>query len=460
MNSPESTETDKSLLRNIEGFLQKIVETMNEAELTDNQQSQKAGRKKILPSLVLWSGVLVGILRGFKRQSEVWRLVSWQGFWKYAPSKVGDQAVYNRLDASDDKTLQKLFLRVRDGLRIYLSKYAQNHLAPFATGVYAIDGSTLDKMARMLSSMREIPNGDSQLLAGKMVGLFDIRLQQWCDILHFKNPNQNDKLAAAKLVKPLEKGSLILADLGFFSFAWFDQLTDWEMWWVSRFRKKVTFEVLHTFYTDGENLFDGIVWLGKYRSDKAAHAVRLVTFSMNGQHFRYLTNVLDPKKLSMHEIAQLYARRWDIELAFKALKRHLNLHLIWSSKPTVILHQLWGTLIISQLLHAVQLEIAGLAKVDPFDVSLDLVTQYVPQLAANGQDPIEMIVKHGRRMGFIRPSRRIRPKTPPIGCYDYHPVPEGMILKRKSRYANRRGRTADDPPILATQASSLEPILC
>lgn len=449
---------DTVLAGDIEGFLKEIVEALEIPDKKESLRQSPAGRKMVLPALVLWSGVVVGILRGFTTQAQIWRLVSWQGLWAYRLSKVSDQAVYNRLAEKGNQTLQLLFLAVRDKLKERLLPYAQRQIASFATGVYAIDGSTLDKMARHLPGLRDIPKGDSRLLPGKMVGLFDIRFQQWREMLHLSNPNQNDKVAAGELVKDLPGGSLILADLGFFSFAWLDQLTDWKMWWVSRIREKTTFEIIHTFYEDGD-LFDGIVWLGKYRADRAAHAVRLVTFTMNGTHYRYLSNVLDPQKLSLHEIAVLYARRWDIELAFKMVKRHLNLHLIWSGNSVVILQQLWAVLIIAQILHAIQLEIAGLAEVDPFDVSLDLLARYVPLLASEGKDPIQMIVEDGRRMGLIRPSRRIRPQTPAITNCEFHPLPSNIVLRRKPRYAERRCNSEESQVIWATKVSSSSPVL-
>jgi hypothetical protein len=278
------------------------------------------------------------------------------------------------------------------------------------------------------------------------VGLFDIRLQQWREMMHLPNPNQNDKTVARELVQGLPKGSLILADLGFFGFQWFDQLTDWKMWWVSRLREKTTYETIHTFYQDGD-LLDGIIWLGKYRADKAAHAVRLVTFTVGKTHFQYITNVLDSQLLSLHDIAVLYARRWDIELAFKMVKRHLNLHILWSAKQEIILQQVWAVLIIAQILHAIQMEIAGLAHVDPFDVSLELITRYVPRLSAEGKNPVKMIVAQGRDFGFIRPSRRIRPHTPPVDPLEIIPLPSDTILVRKPRYAQRRC----NPPLPSSQ---------
>ena len=458
MTNHNLPQEEEKLASKLESFLQEIISIVSEKQ-NKTEIPTKVGRKKILPSVVLWSAVLVGLLRGFTSQTAIWRLISWKGFWHYEAINISDQTVYNRLAAQDDDTLQRVFVAVRDGLKSRLEPMKQMNIAPFAHDVFAIDGSTLDKMRRHLPKLREIKNGDHQLLPGKMVGLFDIRRQLWQEMIHLPNPNQNDKAVAAELIKGLPERSLILADLGFFGFKWFDQLTEKKMWWISRIRDKTTFEVVHTYYQQ-DDLFDGIIWLGKYRADKAAYAVRLVTFSVGKTHFRYLTNVLDPKLLSIHDIAHLYARRWDIELAFKMVKQHLKLHFIWSGHLNTVLQQLWGTLIIAQILQASRLEIAHHAEVDPFDVSLDLLTQYVPSLVYEGRDPFKMIIEDGRRVGFIRPSRRIRPKTPSVDHLTVHPLPEHFYLKRFHRYAGRRSKIPDFHTLGATKASDSGHMLC
>ena len=425
----------EELAQNIEGFLQQMI---GDSEIVLDTPRNPSGRKAILPALVLWSGIIVAVLRGFSSQLQIWRLVSWEGLWNYPQYPISDQAVYNRLaEASGPPAMQTLFYRVRDGLKERLAPYAQQKLAAFAAGVYAIDGSSLDKVARHLPKLRQVANGDLKLLPGKVVGVFDIRYQQWQEMFHLTNPNQNDKFVATQLLESIPTSSLVLADLGFFSFPWFDTLTNNGYWWISRLRNQVTYEVIHTFYQQGD-LFDGLVWLGKYRADRAAHAVRLVTFSIGKVHFRYITNVRDPLQLTMKEIAILYARRWDIEMAFKMVKRYLKLHILWSAKPQIVLLQLWAVLIIAQILHALQMEIAGLAKVDPFDVSLDLVTQYVPRLTQEGKNPVQMIVENGHRFGFIRPSRRIRIQAPEYDSSQLMPLPDGIVLTRKPRYAQRK----------------------
>lgn len=434
-NEKTSSKKNEDFAQDIEGFLQEMT---GDSELVLHKRGNQSGRKAVLPALVLWSGVIVAVLRGLTSQLQIWRMVSWEGFWNYPRYPVSDQAVYNRLaDERGQEIMQALFYRVRDGLQDRLTPYAQHKLAAFAKGIYAFDGSTLDKVARHLPKLREIANGNPKLLPGKMVGVFDVRYQQWREMRHLTNPNQNDKFIANQLLEMIPTGSLILADLGFFSFPWFDSLTDNGYWWISRLRKKVTYEVIHTYYQNGET-FDGLIWLGKYRADRAAHAVRLLTFSIGKVHFRYITNVIDPMQLTMKEVATLYARRWDIEMAFKMVKRHLKLHILWSAKPQIILQQLWAVLTIAQILHALQMEIAGLAQVDPFDVSLDLVTQYVPRLIQEGKNPVQMIVADGHRFGFIRPSRRIRIQTPEYDETQIIPMPNDIVLVRKPRYAQRK----------------------
>ena len=125
-------------------------------------------------------------------------------------------------------------------------------------------------------------------------------------------------------------------------------------------------------------------------------------------------------------------------MAFKLIKRDLGLHLFWSAKTDVILQQVWAVLIIAQILHALQLEIAGRAGVDPFDVSLRLMVEYIPKWSYDGTDMVTIFVEHGRSAGFIRPSRRIRLLTPEIDLACIYPLPSDLVLERKPRYANRK----------------------
>jgi hypothetical protein len=126
-----------------------------------------------------------------------------------------------------------------------------------------------------------------------------------------------------------------------------------------------------------------------------------------------------------------------MELAFLLLKEHLHLALLWSAKPVVIQQQVWAALIVSQVIHAFQFEIAARAACDPFEVSLALVVEYFPRLAADGHDPLQVFVQEGRRLRFIRPSTRTKIVAPLIPPDQLASLPPGLVLEREPRYAGK-----------------------
>jgi IS4 transposase len=62
-----------------------------------------------------------------------------------------------------------------------------------------------------------------------------------------------------------------------------------------------------------------LVWLGTGQK-QARHLLRLVRLGDGSGVRMDLTKVCDPQLLSLGEVAPLYARSFDIELAFRLLK--------------------------------------------------------------------------------------------------------------------------------------------
>lgn len=430
--TPATSEPPAPTLAELEAFLREIL-----TGLEPEPAASGPGRPRILPALALWAGLVVCVLRGFSSQLDLWRLLSLGQLWDYPRYPISDQAVYTRLAAGGTAPLEALFAQLSQVLAERLAPYAATDLAPFATEVMALDHSDLDPIARRLPALRAVPPGDAQLLPGQLAGLFDLRRQQWRQVQYIEDPHQNEKVTARELIADVPRGSLLLCDLGFFGFEWFDDLTAQGRWYVSRLRSRTTFTVIHQYYAAHET-FDGIVWLGAHRADRAKHAVRLVRFRHQGRLHTYITNVLQPEILPLADLVRLYARRWDFELAANLIKQHLGLHLLWSAKPVIIQQQLWAVLLISQLLQALRLEIAGRAGVDPFEVSMALLVRWLPRLAAAGQDPIQVFVEHGRAVGFVRPSARLQVTAPTIPKEALNPLPPDLILERTPRHAHRK----------------------
>jgi len=421
----------------IESFLKTAIQGLigQETKSVEAQQSNSSGHPVVLPSASLWLAVLMGVLRGLKSVRAVWRLLVAQGY------EIADQAVYNRLEKEGWEPLARLFERVShllaQWLQPALQTYHQRHpiLASFATEVVALDEMYLDQVKRRLPILRHFQRGDLELLPGKLIALFDVRLQQWRAIKYMEQATQNGREQAKALLGSLKAGTLVLADLGYFGFEWFDHLTELGYSWISRVKSYTTVVVHHTYYEAGET-FDRLVWLGA-RTIHGKYMVRQVQFRQGGQLRQYFTNVCDPTVLPLSEMARLYARRWDIELAFLTLKRELGLHLIWSSKSMVVLAQVWACLIIAQVLQAIRMEVALRAEVDIFDVSLSLLLEAFPQFDLQGHDGIAKCVRQGRRLGIIRPSTRLSIEAPEILPEQLIPLPKDTVLCRQPCYSHK-----------------------
>lgn len=396
------------------------------------------GRPPILAHAIIWTALVVGVLRGCTSQLAIWRLITRRAWPGSGPIHVTDQAVYKQLGAAGPSPVGRLFRQMTDLLVERVAPWQEHSLAPFATAVVAIDETTLDQVPRSLAAFWGLPPGDRQLLPGKLACCFDVRRQLFRHVQLIDEPQQNERVAAGEVIADLPPGTLILADLGYFSFRWFDALTERGLWWLSRERRKTSTVPVHTFYRT-DQLIDELVWLGAHRSDRAKHLIRRITVVRPTGTFVYNTNVTDPRLASARELVQLYGRRWDIELAFKLVKRELQLSQLWSAKPSVIAHQLWAVLLIAQVLSAVRLEIAGRADVPIDDVSLSLMVRYLPEFArSHPDDPIGAFVAQGVFLRFIRPASRTRYHVETVPDDQIHDPPPDLITTRTPRYAGKQ----------------------
>ncbi|HEY1352926.1 MAG TPA: transposase [Ktedonobacteraceae bacterium] len=259
--------------------------------------------------------------------------------------------------------------------------------------------------------------------------MFDLRLQQWVRVDWWSEAADNGKEHVLTLVEQVQAGALLLFDRGYLSFAFFDALTQRSIRWISRYGNQVS-DQMSPVCSQADGVLDAIVFLGTHPNNQARYPVRLIPFWRHGRHFRSLTNVLDPQVLPLADVVGLYARRWDIELAFRALKDHLNLHHLWSAKPAVVQVQLWCCLILAQVYHALPVEIAGQTGVEVFDVSLDLLVRLTPGWLSRGLTPLEHAVRFGRDLGLLRPSTRLRIQVPRVDpCWGV-PPPAAAVQPR------------------------------
>jgi hypothetical protein len=400
----------------------------------------KRGRPARLSALMLAHGIVWCLLHGWRSQLALWRHLV-LGFGSFVGVQISDQAVYKRLAQDAGMVMQPLCTQVTDWLGTWLAPYEDRSLAPFATNVYALDECSLKARKRWVAELFGVPRGDDRLLGGKCCCVMDLRRQLIHSVLRLPAELSKDQTHSKPLVEQLPRWSLVLFDLGFFSLEWFDHLSELGLWWISRIKHNTSYHTEHVL-VERDGYYEALVFLGAYRSDRSAYLYRLVKVRYRGRWYRYVTNQTDFTRLSGADVVRLYARRWDIELSFRLLQDHLQLRMLWSAKPQVIEVQIWATFVLVQLYHALQVCLAAQLGVDTFDISLDLLVHYLPELHQQAQrrrcSLTDLIKQVGEPLGLVRPHTRLHIQVPLLALHEIQWPPATLLWRREPRYSHKQ----------------------
>lgn len=268
---------------------------------------------------------------------------------------VSESAFYKRLHVMPHDIFRAVLQEVTAVVRrTGLERDGITNLASWASGIYAIDDTTLDALMRKTSALLAHPKGAMETLGGRVSCALDLKTGLLAEVLYNPDSAANEKPHFGKLLEVMGTNNLFVLDLGYFSFPLFDRLTDDGNFFVTRLRQKTSYEVVVK-GVDTDVYRDSLIYLGKHRADRAAHPVRLVEFKLGQEWHAYITNVLDPRKLGVEQIWKLYRERWGIESVFAVLKQNLKLAFIRPCHTNGILAQLWATLTVYQVLQDLRL---------------------------------------------------------------------------------------------------------
>jgi len=152
-----------------------------------------------------------------------------------------------------------------------------------------------------------------------------------------------------------EPGTVVMFDRGYIDFAWFQRLTDEQVWFITRVRADMAFDVVDSVRTEqrGEVIRDERVHIcGRQRAKRYPGQLRVVTIEKaSGEQFQFLTNNM---ALSASTIAAAYKDRWEIENFFKILKQNLRIKSFLSTSPNAVWTQIWTAVIAMLLIRYLQ----------------------------------------------------------------------------------------------------------
>jgi len=383
-----------------------------------------------LLTLPVMVALVVGIVyRQIWGLSEAVKVLKEEGLLWVNPLKVSKQALSKRFLNLPAEIFAALLKRVLERAaeseeEIELEPRWQKIREKFSA-VWVADGSTLEELRKRL----KIDGDKGTRLGGKIMMIVSAFTGTPVTVWYSENDKSNDKVWCDDLTDKLPKNGLLIVDLGFFSFSWFDDLTNSGKFFLTRAREKTSMQVQKVL-SQGTYYKDEIVLLGTYRSNPCQHSVRLVSVLWGDTWYRYLTNVLSPELLSPRDICDLYRGRWSIESAFLLIKRLLGLSYLWVGHANGVQIQILCTLIFYTVLNQLVGEVAVALRQPKEKISVEMVFRslyYVARAFVRGENPdvVSYLAERAKLFGLIKSERKRHLEKEALSRQIWEAIPSG-----------------------------------
>jgi hypothetical protein len=382
-------------------------------ERRDPQQPQRCirMRQRLLTLPVIVAIIVSLVWRRMPSIAEVQRVLSREGVLGVAPLRVSAQAITKRLDVLPAAVMGQLFAEVCTRVQAQAPPpLLHPRWAPVREHfplIALVDGSTLEALRKKTAVLRE---RTGLVLAGKMMVM--VAAFSHCPLwqLYTEDAAANDKRFAAEILAALPVGGLLVFDLGFFSFLWFDDFTDQQKFFVTRMREKIAYRTIQEL-NGGPYYRDEIIQVGQYRSHPCQHPLRMVSVLWQGTWYRSLTNVLEPQVLSARQVCELYRRRWRIEEAFALTKRLLDLAYVWTGSSNAVQLQIYATLIFYAVLLTICQQVAQVLGEPLERISVEMVFRAFYHYSravqhGEGDDLVAFLAEHAQLLGIVKRQRK------------------------------------------------------
>jgi len=367
-------------------------------------------RNRLLTLPAMMATVVSLVWRQIPSLAEVLRVLAAEGLLWQPRLTVSRQALSKRLARLPVALFASLFDQVVEAIQnSQLGQPAPPAPSPALASVrerfsalWIADGSTLEALKKKLRELKQ----RQVTLAGKIMMVVDAWTHQPVKTFYTSESKANDKTFGQLLIQLLPAGGLLIFDLGFFSFPFFDAFTEGRKFFLTRLRETTGFRRL-SLLAEGPRYQDEIIRVGLRSKYPCQHVLRLVSILWQGTWYRYLTNVLDPEQLSARQVGELYRRRWRIEEAFLLTKRLLGLSYLWVGGLNGVQIQIYATWIFYAVLADVCRQVATVLGQPQDRISVEMVYRSFYHFSrASEQDPsiqlIPFLAARAKLLGLVK----------------------------------------------------------
>ena len=148
------------------------------------------------------------------------------------------------------------------------------------------------------------------------------------------------------------KGSIVVMDRAYNEYAWYKQLTEKGIYFVTRLKSDAVFRVVErrpVLAAKGLTCDQTIEFSGALTARKCPLPMRRIGYRdpQTGKHYIFLTNNF---KLAAKTIADIYKSRWQVELFFKWIKQNLKIKSFIGTSNNAVMTQIWIALCVYLML--------------------------------------------------------------------------------------------------------------
>jgi hypothetical protein len=172
------------------------------------------------------------------------------------------------------------------------------------------------------------------------------------DVVNITNRELHDRYGLEQLIYP--KDTVVVEDRAYFNFELMLNRIKAENVFVTRIKINTVYQTLEEFELPDKK--DEIIKMTSIKANQVGiseHTLRLVHVYKEDENkvIAIITNQLD---WEYNTIAELYKKRWDIELFFKALKQNLQVKTFWGTSKNAVKSQIFMALINYLLLELIK----------------------------------------------------------------------------------------------------------
>jgi len=255
----------------------------------------------------------------------------------------------------DWRVFESLYYSLLSHYRSVLKKHDKPHVIKEIEGkvIKLIDSSTISLCLSMFdwAEFRTAKGGI------KLHTSWDVNLMI-PEVVNITEAKVHDRYGLKQLIYP--KDTVIVEDRAYFDFELMLNRIKAENVFVTRIKSNTKYETIEELelpdLLDQHILKDEIIRLNSPKAIKTGiseHKLRLVHVYKEDEN-KVIAIITNQVEWEYNTIAELYKKRWDIELFFKALKQNLQIRTFWGTSENAVKSQIYVALISYLLLELIK----------------------------------------------------------------------------------------------------------